>query len=65
MPPQPIERKRLLANVAPAHKRIIRLVVRFVRRNALFYDEDLTNLPRLVSAVYVGMKAVEIVDMVT
>jgi hypothetical protein len=25
-----------------------------------FYDEDVTDLPRLVSAVYVGMKAMEI-----
>jgi hypothetical protein len=37
-----------------------RLVVRFARRNTLFYDEDITALPRLVSAVYVGMKAMEI-----
>ena len=37
-----------------------RLVVRFARRNTLFYDEDVTDLPRPVSAVYVGMKAMEI-----
>ena len=37
-----------------------RLVVRFARRNTLFYDEDITDLPRPVSAVYVGMKAMEI-----
>jgi hypothetical protein len=53
--------------VPNAHKRIIRLAVRFARRNTLFYDEDLTDLLlydedltdllRLVSAVSVGMKA--------
>ncbi len=42
-----------------ARKRIIS-IVRFVCRNTLFYDEDITALPRLVSAVYVGMKAMEI-----
>jgi hypothetical protein len=29
--------------------RIIRLVVRFARRNTLLYDEDLTDLPRDLS----------------
>ena len=53
------------SSVPNAHKRIIRLVVRFARRNTLFCDEDLTDLPRFVSAVYVGVKGVEIVDMVT
>ena len=37
-----------------------RLVVRFARRNTLFYDEDVTDLPRPVSSVYAGMKAMEI-----
>src|SRR6266480_3162836 len=37
-----------------------RLLVRFARRNTLFYDEDMTALSRLVSAVHVGMKAMEI-----
>lgn len=45
------------SSVPNAHKRIIRLAVRFARRNTLFYDEDLTDLLRLVSAVSVGMKA--------
>jgi len=45
--------------VPNARKRIIS-IVRFVCRNTLFYDEDITALPRLVSAVYVGMKAMEI-----
>jgi hypothetical protein len=47
------------SSVPNARKRIIS-IVRFVRRNTLFYDEDITALPRLVSAVYVGMKAMEI-----
>jgi hypothetical protein len=34
--------------------------VRFARYRTLFYDEDVTNLPRRVSAVNVGMKAMEI-----
>ena len=33
------------------------LAVRFARRNTLFCDEDVTDLPRLIFAVYVGMKA--------
>ena len=37
-----------------------RLVVRFARRNTLFFDEDVTDLPQLVSAAYVGMKAMDI-----
>jgi len=37
-----------------------RLVVRFARRSTLFYDEDVTDLRRPVSAAYIGMKAVEI-----
>src|SRR2546430_15538477 len=36
------------------------MVVRFARRITLFYDQDVTALPRLVPAVYVGMKAMEI-----
>jgi hypothetical protein len=47
------------SSVPNARKRIIS-IVRFARRNTLFYDEDITALPRLVSAVYVGMKAMEI-----
>jgi hypothetical protein len=36
-----------------------RLVVRFARRNTLFYDEVVTALPGLVSTVYVGDEAME------
>ena len=45
------------SSVPNARKRIIS-IVRFVCRNTLFYDEDITAL--IVSAVYVGMKAMEI-----
>jgi hypothetical protein len=46
------------SSVPNARKRIIS-IVRFVCRDTLFYDEDITALPRLVSAVYVRMKAME------
>ena len=36
------------------------MVVRFARCITLFYDQDVTALPRLVPAVHVGMKAMEI-----
>jgi hypothetical protein len=55
-PPNPFaSRAAARAECAQAHR-----VVRIARRNTLFYDEDVADLPRLVSAVYVGMKAMEI-----
>src|SRR6266508_3327576 len=55
-------RRRLLPTVGHtswSRDASFRLVVRFARRNTLFYDQDITALPRLVSAVYVGMKAMK------